>query len=89
MSRAPRRREIDVRHDRQRELLGHLDRELQRADAVALAGVAPDPHLDADDQVAMLLGDLQAGGTEQAHVAHSPTMTDLENAKMPANEMLR
>jgi hypothetical protein len=66
----PRRREIDVRHDRQRELLGDLDRELEREDAMSFAGVAPDAHLDADDQIAMLPGDLQAfAGVQQANVA--------------------
>ena len=67
---ARRRREVDVGHHRQVELLGDLDREFEREHAVALAGVAADPDLDADDQVAVLLGDLEAfARIEQADVA--------------------
>ena len=39
-------------------------------DAVALAGVAPDPDLDADDQIAVALRHLEAfARIQQAHVA--------------------
>ena len=45
---------VDVRHHRQAELLGDLDRHVERRDAARAAGAAADAHLDAHDQVAIL-----------------------------------
>ena len=64
-----RRRPVDVAHHRQARLLGGLDREVQRQDAVGAAGVGADPHLDAADQVGILAGHAGADlGLEQAQV---------------------
>ena len=48
------RRMVDVRHDRQAELLGDLERHVERRDSARAAGAAAHAHLDADDQVAIL-----------------------------------
>ena len=54
------RRMIDVRHQRQAQLLGDLQRHVQRRDAGGAAGAAADAHLDADDQVRILARDAHA-----------------------------
>ena len=46
-----RRRLIDVTHHRQSGPIRRLDRVIQRHDPVDPAGIRPDPHLDAADQV--------------------------------------
>ncbi len=44
-------------HDRQPGLLGDLERHVERRDPRGAAGMPPDPHLDADDEIAVRLGD--------------------------------
>jgi hypothetical protein len=44
-----------MRHDRHADLLRDLQRHLERHVAELVAGAAPDPDLDAEDQVAVLL----------------------------------
>ena len=57
---ARRRRVIEMRHHRQPDLLGDLDRHVERGDPGIAAGAAPDPHLDPDDQVAVGVDDPDA-----------------------------
>ena len=49
-----RRRVVDVRHHRQAQLVGHLDRQRQRRQAGIAAGLGADARLDADDDVRVL-----------------------------------
>src|SRR5437762_6371370 len=49
-----------MRHDGQPDLLGNLKRDIERRNAGRAAGVASDPHLDADDQVAVRVDDAYA-----------------------------
>src|SRR5437879_4762214 len=49
-----------MRHDGQPDLLGNLERDIERRNAGRAAGVASDPHLDADDQVAVRVDDAYA-----------------------------
>src|SRR5205814_1428494 len=49
-----------MRHDGQPDLLGNLERDIERRNAGRAAGVASDPHLDANDQVAVRVDDAYA-----------------------------
>src|SRR5437763_11237005 len=49
-----------MRHDGQPDLLGNLKRDIERRNAGRAAGVASDPHLDADDQVAVRVDEAYA-----------------------------
>jgi putative ABC transport system ATP-binding protein len=49
---------VDVRHDRRADLVRHFERDFERHDARGSGGMAPDPHLDADDDIAVGVGDL-------------------------------
>ena len=49
-----------MRHHRQPDLLGDLDRHVERGDARIAAGGAPDPDLDPDDEVAVGVDDADA-----------------------------
>src|SRR5262249_55430034 len=55
-----RRRIVEMGHDRQPRLLGDLERHVERRYAGGAAGAAPDPDLDADDEIAILFGDPSA-----------------------------
>ena len=55
-----RRRVVEMRHDRKPDLLGDLDRHVERRDPGSAAGAAPDPHLDPDDEVAVGVDDPDA-----------------------------
>src|SRR6266404_5879735 len=48
-----RRREIEMGHHRQPDLLGDFERHVERRDAVLAAGATADPYLDADDEIAV------------------------------------
>ena len=50
-----RRRMVDMRHQRHADLLGDLKRDVERHDSRGARGVLAYPHLDADDEVAIIL----------------------------------
>ena len=54
------RRVVEMAHQRHADLLGHLQRHVEGGYALIPGGIAPDAHLDADDQVAVGGGDLRA-----------------------------
>src|SRR4029453_5061775 len=53
-----RRRLIDMRHHRHPDFLGDLERDIERYGARAARSARADPDLDADDDVAIGIGDL-------------------------------
>ena len=60
-----------MRHDGQPDLLGNLERDIERRNARRAAGVASDPHLDADDQVAIGVDDAYAlTGIDEPQIGH-------------------
>ena len=60
-----RRRMIDVAHQGHADLLGHLERDFERHDPGGAGGVQADPHLDADDEVAVGVRDF--GRADRIH----------------------
>ena len=86
-----RRRVVEMRHHRQPDLLGDLERHVERGDPGSAAGAAADPHLDPDDQVAVGVDDAHAFARIDAAADRraSPTMTVAANAKIPGNDTLR
>ena len=49
---------VDMRHQRHADLVGDLQRDVERRRALVAGGVLADPHLDADDHVAVRVRDL-------------------------------
>ncbi len=69
-----RRRMVDMRHQRHADLLGDLERDVERHDPRGAGGVQADAHLDADDEVAIGLG--HADGVDRIHQPHLLALAD-------------
>jgi hypothetical protein len=66
---------VDMGHQWQADLLGDLERDPQRRRALGAGGVAPNPHLDADDQVAV--GVRHLGRVDRRHKADVLALADV------------
>jgi hypothetical protein len=62
-------------HQWQADLLGDLERDPQRRRALGAGGVAPNPYLDADDQVAV--GVRHLGRVDRRHKADVLALADV------------
>ena len=69
-----RRRKVDVAHQRHADFVRGLQRNVQRRRAMNAARAAPDPHLDADHDVAVRVGDLH--GFDRRHQPHLLALAD-------------
>ena len=86
-----RRRHADMGHQREPHRLGRFQRQFQRSQAKFAGHRTADPHLDADDTVAVGfdLGDARGPPAAFRAASTSPIDTPLSKPKMPGNEMLR
>jgi hypothetical protein len=65
---------VDMRHQRHADLFSDLKRDVERHDPRGARGVEPYLHLDADDEVAVLLGHIY--GVDRIHQAHLFALAD-------------
>src|SRR5215469_4933668 len=85
-----RRRMIDMAHQGHTDLVSNLERNLKRHDSRGPRGVTADPHLDADDEVAIGVGHLDR--TDRVHQAKLLAVSDhdaIGEPKTPACETCR